>query len=219
MNSSEINKSSSLSGGSKMSIISALSFYSPLVVMIGILMFSIFSSAVNKGIFYIACVFFVTALRMLFLYAMKIPQSFPNSPAMCSEGVFLPYTGLSYSTFMMTFTALYFVAPMFIISSQNNVNTVNYLVILFFASYIVFDLFIKVFSMCITFNLNVFADFLSGALLGLIAAYILFASDKISIMFINELNSNKEVCTVPSKQQFRCSLYKNGTIVGSSVSA
>ena len=219
MNSSGITKPASLSGGANMSLISALSFYSPLVVMIGILMFSIFSSAVNKGIFYIACVFFVTALRMLFLYAMKIPQSFPNSPAMCNEGVFLPYTGLSYSTFMMTFTALYFVAPMFIISSQNNVNTVNYLVILFFAAYIVFDLFIKISSMCITLNLSVFADFLSGVLLGLVAAYILFAADKISIMFINELNSNKEVCTVPSKQQFRCSLYKNGEIVGSSVSA
>jgi hypothetical protein len=50
-------------------------------------------------------------------------------------------------------------------------------------------------------------------------AVILFYSDKISLLFINELNSNKEVCTVPSKQQFKCSLYRNGEIVGSSVSA
>lgn len=209
-----------LSGGATIvPVLSALSFYSPLIVMIGIFMFAVFSAAIDKGIFYIACVFFATALRMLFLYGLKIPQSFQNSPAICSEGVFLPYTGLSYSTFMLAFTALYFVTPMFIISSQNKVNTVNYLVILFFASYIVFDLFIKISSSCIKLNLNVLADFLSGGLLGAVVALILFGADKISIMFINELNSSKEVCSVPSKQQFKCSIYKNGTIVGSSVSA
>ena len=31
--------------------------------------------------------------------------------------------------------------------------------------------------------------------------------------FINELNSNKEVCTMPSQQQFKCSVYKNGELV------
>ena len=219
MNPSDSMNPTYLSGGSKIPIIAALSFYSPLVIMIGIFMFSIFSSAINKGLFYIACVFFVTALRMLFLYAMKIPQSFQNSPSICDEGAFLPYTGLSYSTYMLTFTALYFVTPMFIISSQNKTNTVNYLVILFFVAYLAFDLFIKKSYACIALNLNVFADFLSGGLLGAVIALILFGADKISIMFINELNSNKEVCSVPSKQHFRCSLYRNGTIVGSSVSA
>jgi hypothetical protein len=68
-------------------------------------------------------------------------------------------------------------------------------------------------------NLNVLADFLSGGLLGAAIALVMFAANKISIMFINELNSNKEVCSVPSKQQFKCSLYRNGTIVGSSVTA
>jgi hypothetical protein len=209
-----------LSGGAAVvPILSALSFYSPLIVMISIFMFSVFSAAINKGLFYIACVFFVTALRMLFLYGLKIPQSFPDTPPICSQGVFLPYTGLSYSTFMLAFTALYFVTPMFIISSQNKVNTVNYLVILFFVAYIVFDLFIKMSSRCIKLNLNVLADFLSGGLLGAVIALILFGADKISIMFINELNSSKEVCSVPSKQQFRCSLYKHGMIVGSSISA
>jgi hypothetical protein len=61
-------------------------------------------------------------------------------------------------------------------------------------------------------------DSLSGILLGAFTALIFFANDKISLLFINELNSNKEVCSVPSKQQFRCSVYKDGQIVGSSVS-
>jgi hypothetical protein len=203
-------------GSFALSPLSALSFYSPLIVVISIFMFSVFSSAINKGLFYIVCVFLVTSLRYACLMIGKIPQLNQGS-SICNEGVFLPYTGLSYSTFILAFTALYFITPMFIITAQNKTNTINYYVILFFVAYIVFDLFIKLSSNCIKLNLNVLADFLSGGLLGATIALILFAANKISIMFINELNSNKEVCSVPSKQQFKCSLYRNGTIVGSSV--
>jgi hypothetical protein len=201
-----------------LSPLSALSFYSPLIVVIGIFMFSVFSSAMNKGLFYIVCVFLVTSLRSVCLMVGKVPQ-FNQGSAICNEGVFLPYTGLSYSTFMLTFTALYFITPMFIITGQNKTNTINYSVILFFVAYIVFDFFIKWSSSCVKPSLSVLADFLSGGLLGAAIALILFAANKISLMFINELNSNKEVCSVPSKQQFKCSLYRNGTIVGSSVTA
>ena len=201
-----------------LSPLSALSFYSPLIVVIGIFMFSVFSSAMNKGLFYIVCVFLVTSLRSVCLMVGKVPQ-FNQGSAICNEGVFLPYTGLSYSTFMLTFTALYFITPMFIITGQNKTNTINYSVILFFVAYIVFDFFIKWSASCIKPSLSVLADFLSGGLLGAAIALILFAANKISLMFINELNSNKEVCSVPSKQQFKCSLYRNGTIVGSSVTA
>lgn len=201
-----------------LSPLSALSFYSPLIVVIGIFMFSIFSSAINKGLFYIVCVFLVTSLRSLCLKIGKVPQ-FNQGSSICNEGVFLPYTGLSYSTFMLTFTALYFITPMFIISGQNKANTINYSVIMFFIAYIGFDFFTKWSASCVKPSLSVLADFLSGGLLGAVIALILFASNKISIMFINELNSNKEVCSVPSKQQFKCSLYRNGTIVGSSVTA
>ena len=78
----------------------------------------------------------------------------------------------------------------------------------------------KLFSMgCIEMGMGLAGDFLVGGFLGAIMALILFYSDKISIMFINELNSNKEVCSVPSKQHFKCVAYKDGMILGSSVSA
>jgi hypothetical protein len=32
-------------------------------------------------------------------------------------------------------------------------------------------------------------------------------------LFVNEVNKNYEVCTRPSKQKFKCSLYKNGELV------
>jgi hypothetical protein len=36
-------------------------------------------------------------------------------------------------------------------------------------------------------------------------------------LYINEINTNKEVCSMPTKQQFKCSVYKNGELVGSSI--
>ena len=121
---------------------------------------------------------------------------------------------------MLTYTAMYFIAPMFIINYQNKTNTINYSVIAFFIAYIAFDMFMKILPplSCFPLDVSVLGDFLSGWFLGVSTAAIFFANDKISLLFINELNSNKEVCSVPSKQQFRCSVYKDGQIVGSSVS-
>jgi hypothetical protein len=33
-------------------------------------------------------------------------------------------------------------------------------------------------------------------------------------LYINEANTNKEVCSMPSKQQFKCKVYKDGTLIG-----
>ena len=187
--------------------------------MFSIYVFSIFSSAINKGILYIGCVGFATALRYMGFLILDIPDTINTNP-ICNTGVYLPYTGFSYSTFMLTYTAMYFIAPMFIISYQNKSNTINYSVIAFFIAYIAFDLFIKILPplSCFPFNVNVVGDFLTGVLFGISTALIFFANDKLSLLFINELNSNNEVCSVPSKQQFKCSVYKDGQIVGSSVS-
>jgi hypothetical protein len=108
---------------------------------------------------------------------------------------------------------------MFILTSVNGTNMVNYGVIALFVFYIVYDFFLKKSMGCFGLSLGLAGDFLSGLASGIIMALGLFGLDKISLLFINELNSNKEVCQVPSKQQFRCAIYKHGEIIGSSVSA
>jgi hypothetical protein len=208
-----------LAGGSTVSLLQSASFYSPLLTMISILIFSVFSSALNKGLFYIASVFFVTAIRIFFLYSFAPNKGAPNSNPICNTGTVIPFTGYTYSTFLLAFTFCYFVIPMFILTKVNDTNMINYSVVLFFAAYIIFDIYIKLDLNCFKLDIAVLGDLLVGGLFGSLMAVLLFYSDKISLLFINELNSNKEVCTVPSKQQFKCQLYKGGMIVGSSVSA
>jgi hypothetical protein len=206
-------------GGSTVTLLEAVSLYSPLLTMLSILIFSVFSSAMNKGLFYISTIFFVTSLRIGILSMFAEGYGTELNPK-CENGKIMPFTGRTYSTFIMMYTVSYFVTPMFILSSVNDENMVNPYVIAFFIAYICFDICMKLFSLnCIQIGMGLIGDFLVGGLLGSMIALLLFYSDKISLMFINELNSNKEVCSVPSKQMFRCSLYKDGMIVGSSVSA
>jgi len=209
-------------GGSSVSLLQAVSLYSPLLTMLSILIFSVFSSALNKGLFYIATIFFITALRIAFLNMFAKDYEAGES-SLCKNGKLMPFTGRTYSTFIMMYTLCYFVTPMFILTSVNKENMVNYYVIAFFVAYIIYDILMKSslpFAMgCITFGVGLVGDLLFGALFGVLMALVLFYADKISLLFINELNSNKEVCSVPSKQMFRCSVFKDGMIIGSSVPA
>jgi hypothetical protein len=210
-------------GGTAVTLLQAVSLYSPVITMISILIFSVFSSALNKGLFYIATIFFITAIRILFLSMFAPGYGAPSANPICETGKIMPFTGRTYSTFLMVYTLCYFVTPMFILTKMNDENMVNYYVIAFFAAYIIFDIMMKSslpFAMgCIDFGIGLAGDILVGILFGVMMSLLLFYSDKISLMFINELNSNKEVCSVPSKQMFRCSVFKDGQIIGSSVSA
>jgi hypothetical protein len=212
------------SSGSTMALFQVISLYSPIITLLSIFIFSIFSSALSKGLFYIASVFFVTAIRMLFLFKFvnnydKYDKTLITPNPVCENTTFLPYTGKTYSTFFLTFTTLYFVTPMVILTSMNKTNMTNYSVLLFFIAYIIFDAWIKYSLNCVLFDVGLLADFLVGGLFGCLIALLLFYSDKISLLFINELNSNKEVCSVPSKQHFKCSVMKDGQIIGSSITA
>lgn len=105
-------------------------------------------------------------------------------------------------------------------SSQAKTDIVNYYVLSFFVAYIVLDLFIKRSLSCVPSILTVgtFSDIVSGMGLGaIIAGSIMYGTSLRNMLFMNEVNSNKEVCSMPSKQQFRCAVYKNGELVGSSV--
>ena len=115
---------------------------------------------------------------------------------------------------------MYFILPMIMVSKQNNVNAMNYGVLAFFVGYIALDIFIKSSLLCVPsfFSTVVLGNVFSGLFLGgVIAGLIMYGSNLKSYLYINEVNTNKEVCTMPSKQQFKCSVYKNGELVGSSI--
>lgn len=206
--------------------LTALSFYSPLIIMISIILFSLFSSAAYKGAFYLFCLFVATAFRLGVVFLYKNMNSGVNKGnnliaqnPICETGVIFPDTDKTFSVFILCLTFIYFILPMIIITSKNKVDTINYWVLSFFAIYICYDIGVKRASECIRFDGSLLLDGLLGVAIGAVIVCSIMFTDNSGLLFINELTSNKEVCTRPSKQQFKCSVYKNGEVVGQSVTS
>lgn len=203
-----------------MSTMYSLAFYSPIIITIGIFMVSIFFGTIGKGLFYIFWLFMITALRILVIYIFKDTNSIiPEIPQICNTGSFLPNTNLTYSTYILSFTLFYLLTPIMLISNKNKIDAINYFVLVFFVFYIVFDIFVKKSLNCISniFSLKLFGDLLGGIILGIGISYGLMKSSLKNNLFINELMSNKQACAIPSNQKFKCSVYRNGQLVTSTI--
>lgn len=191
-------------------LIVTLAFYSPIIITTSILILSLFSGAIGKGLFFIFWILVITAFRIFIMWLLPKNQSIPLNPV-CNTGNFLPYDNVTYSIFILCFSFFYFATPMFIL------NNVNYLVVLFFIVYILFDIFVKMSNRCVLSFRTMFGDIIGGSGLGALVASLIYSSPIRSYLFINEISSNKQVCSMSSKQQFKCAVYKNGELIGSSI--
>lgn len=205
-------------------ILYSIAFYAPLIITISILLFSVFTGTIEKAAWLFLWIFVITFLRIIMFKGMNYGKTKmeTNIPAICMTGLtqlFIP-EDVTYSIYFLSFILMYFVLPMILISKQNNVNVINYGVLGFFITYICLDIFIKSSLKCIPsfFSKLVLGDLASGLFLGgIIGGLIMYGTSLKSYLFINELNKNQEVCSMPSKQQFKCAVYKNGELVGSTI--
>jgi hypothetical protein len=203
-----------------MMIFNSLSFYSPIIICVSIVVFSMFTATMEKAFVFFVWIFIITFIRIITFKGLSYDKEpVADIPSVCLTGLselFIP-RDVTYSTYILTFTMMYFITPMVMISAQNKINAINYSVLGFFIAYIILDLFIKITLSCIPGFVSklVIGNILSGLFLGgLISGLIMYGSNLKSYLYINEVNTNKEVCTMPSKQQFKCRVFKDGTLIG-----
>ena len=60
---------------------------------------------------------------------------------------------------------------------------------------------------------DIILQLITGLISGSIAPILLWIGGSSQYLFFNEISSNKEVCSMPKKQTFKCNLYKNGELV------
>jgi len=205
---------------STMNIFNSLSFYSPIIICVSIVLFSMFTSTMEKGFVFFIWIFIITFIRIIVFKGFKLNQDFVSNemPNICLTGIsqlFIP-KDVTYSVYILTFTMMYLFTPMLMVSKQHNVNIINYGILGFFLAYIALDLGVKYQLNCIKLVSSlVIGDVLSGLFLGgVISGIIMYGSTLKSYLYINEINTNKEVCSMPSKQQFKCRVFKDGTLIG-----
>lgn len=185
-----------------------LTMYSPLVV--SLLIFSMSFIYQNfKGIIYLCWLILFSYIRSLF-YSLKSanPKEAENKDKLCDALKYTMYGNSTFSMFFISFSMLYICMPMFLN------NDINYWIFSAFLFYLFLDIGIRKSLGCVKMP-GVFMNIVAGGSLGVIAVFIMAALQLQNYLFFNEISSTKEVCNMPSKQTFKCAVYKNGELVGS----
>jgi len=186
-----------------------LTFYSPLIVSISIISLS-FVFQNFKGLIYLVWLIIFTCIRS---FCIELSGSKPlnfSENDLCTMIQYSKYGNNTFSMFFISFSLFYICAPMFINKD------INYFLLSGFIFYYLLDLGIRYYSKCINVISSVILDTLLGVLCGVISTMTMYSTKTQQYLFFNETSSTKDICSLPSKQTFKCSLYKNGELVSSS---
>lgn len=187
------------------------SFISPTLLVFFMFMSSLFNQNL-KGIVYISGLLICSIINVIF---MNIVGSGRDEEEAFSCSLFdIPLVSQFNSPYpscmIIAFTIAYLALPM-----KYN-KQMNYIVLAFLMSLLVVDILTKVQNRCTTYPGSIM-----GALVGFIFGtlwYIIFHGLGFdSLLYFDELRSNNVICSRPTKQTFKCSVYKNGELISSNI--
>lgn len=188
-------------------MIQFLGAISPLLVGFFLISASILNQNI-KGLIFMAGVMLAFVLNALFMNVIKSPSN-PKRSMGCSiiEWPFSlnAYNSPSWNSVFLAFTLAYMYLPMAF------GGTMNYGVIIALVSLIGLDAISKITNLCTT-TLGVVLGLVFGLLLGGLWYGVIKASGNPQLLYFEEV-SNGETCSRPSKQTFKCAVYKNGKLI------
>lgn len=179
--------------------------------------FLIIGSAFNqnaKGFVYLGGMLISVVLgvifKQLFKHRRPTPQQgyraenceFFTMPAMISQ-----YSIPDLNSMMLAFTTAYLLWPMFKGETQ-----LNAWMVILLLTFLIGNGFTRIRKAC-----NGVIDVIIGAVLGFCLGtawfFLFWLTDNKKLLFIDDLVSNRVACNRPSKQNFKCAVYKNGELV------
>ena len=184
----------------------------PIFIVSFLVIASIFNMTPLKGLTYLGGLGASTVLWALLAKLFDKSRDI-SAPLTCSL-ISIPgfdYKWPSLDVIITFFTFAYLLAPM--IKFNHNINWSVITFLLVFSS---LNMLYKVLQKCSDVT-GVILGSVFGLLFGLCWFSIFWYSGKKDLLFYNELISNNVICNKPTKQTFKCSVYKNGEIVSSSV--
>ena len=204
------NKSSpiTLNMGNMFKLFSAIS---PMLLVFFLVVSSLFNQDL-KGLIYLAGLMLACMINIFAMNQIKSTRDKKNSNVICELFDF-PITGYNspnMTSMIISFTTLYLLLPM------NYNNSMNYSVIVFFLCLFSVDTFTKIKYSCTT-GTGIVIGTLLGGILGMLWYSLLKNSGNSSLLYFDELQTNKVKCSKPDKQTFKCSVYKNGTLISNNI--
>lgn len=188
-----------------MNLVVFSSFFSPFILAAGITSLSfIFQNF--KGLIYLGFLVGCCFVRS-YVYMMSGSNPSVNDKTICSTVQYTKYGNPTFSAFVFAFSIMYLSIPMF------SNGSVNFWVFISLITYFFLDMFIKIYKKCILQMSDLFLNVLLGATSATLIVTLMYAGGSGKYLFFNEVSSNKEICYQPSKQTFKCQMYKDGTLI------
>jgi hypothetical protein len=189
-------------------IVVFLSFFSPVIIAFSMLSMSfIFQNF--KGFIFLGFLLGCCFVRA-YIYALNGYDPIKYENNICNSVQYAKYGNSSFSSFVFAFTIMYLFLPMF------TNGGINFWIVSSLLSYFFIDLFIKMYKKCIVNMNDLFLNVLTGLASSAIIVILMYSGGSGNYLFYNETtSSNTQVCSMPSKQTFRCQVYKNGELVSS----
>lgn len=185
-----------------------VSALTPLLLIFFMVMISIFNQDL-KGLVYLAGILIVSVINIFLLNIIKNKRD-ETSSSSCN--IFnLPFNMTQYNvpslnSVLISFTMAYLLLPM--ISS----NQMNYVIIAALLSIFIIDGISKIMNKCTT-TAGVILGLLTGFLTGSLWYTLFHSTGYNSLLYFDEVISNKVYCSRPKKQTFKCAVYKNGELI------
>ena len=187
-------------------IIVWLTFFSPIILAFSMVSMSfIFQNF--KGLIYLGFLIGVCLIRN-YIYMLSGAPVGVNGDSICSSVQFSKYGNATFSAFVFSFTIMYLCIPMFA-SGAPNFWIFSALMVYFFL-----DLYIKFYKKCIIKLGDLFLNILIGLVTAALIISLMYSGGSGKYLFFNEVSSGKDICYQPSKQTFKCQMYKDGALVG-----
>jgi len=187
-------------------------YYSPIILTFGICLFSLLYRTWKGVWFFIFLSASVLARLIVTNFLIKDPDyNKERIETWCSIND-PNQTGNGFVIFYATYVILYMLAPMFIYSTYNwglFSCLLIYLTIIVIYNY---------YDKCITKS-TAGLNIVGGLICVIITVTMLVSSDNITLLFIDELDTDSNFCSMPTTQTFKCNVYKNGEVIASSLSS
>jgi hypothetical protein len=187
-----------------------VSFTAPILVIFFITLFSIMQNNLEKGLIFNMGIVILSTLVYILKNVIRNKQSDYASPfcniipgpfTVASDGNI--FDAPSMSTSILSFSSTYLIYPML------NNNQHNYTLLVFLIG-------ITSINAVVEYNQNCsdIMGIIFGLLLGIIFAIvyynILYMSKKSNLVYFSDTISNNVQCSKPTKQNFKCEVYKDG---------
>ena len=162
-----------------------------------------------KGIIFLLFLIAATILRD-FIYMLNGASPNRSDGKICNS---IQYTIFGYgnptlSAFVFAFTIMYISIPMF------SNGSVNYWVFSGLIFYFFLDIFVRVYKGCVINPGYLFLNVLLGSACSALIVSLMYLGGSSKYLFFNEIQSNKQMCSMPKNETFKCKVYKNGELIG-----